>query len=215
MPRCSFITTRRVAAVFVASTMAGLAACAAGEKKADSAAAVAAANASPAAASTDPMGASKAGAMPGMPAMTGDADHDFLRMMSDHHKGLIEIVHMTQDKKDIGSASRDATKLDTKQDRELDHMMTMLEKDYKDAYAPKILAEHQRMIDDLKTKAGKEYVRTFYQDIIKHHQEALKMIDGYLPNAKNAMLKGMAQTMKTDQAKEIREFQQKVAKLGT
>ena len=40
------------------------------------------------------------------------------------------------------------------------------------------------------------------------------MIDDYLPKAKNAMLKQMAETMKADQTKEIAEFRQKVAKLG-
>jgi uncharacterized protein (DUF305 family) len=151
--------------------------------------------------------------MPPIGSMTGDADHDFLRMMSDHHKGLIQMAHMTKDKKDVGTAAQDATKLDTKQDKDLDHMATMLEKDFKDPYAPKVMPEHQQMADDLKPRSGKDYERTFYQDVIKHHQEALAMIDQYLPKAKNAMLKQMAETMKADQAKEITEFQAKVSKL--
>jgi len=40
------------------------------------------------------------------------------------------------------------------------------------------------------------------------------MIDDYLPKAKNAMLKRMAEKMKTDQTREIGEFERKVAKLG-
>ena len=52
--------------------------------------------------SADSMPAMKAAT--GMPAMkdmatTGDADHDFLRMMSDHHKGMILMAHMTKDRK--------------------------------------------------------------------------------------------------------------------
>ena len=108
----------------------------------------------------------------------------------------------------------DAKKLDAAQDVELDHMVTMLEKDFKDPYAPKVIPEHQAMADALKGKSGKEYDRTFYTNIIKHHQEAIAMIDGYLPKAKSAMLKQMAEKMKSDQAKEIADFQQKVAKLG-
>lgn len=152
--------------------------------------------------------------MTGMAGMTGDADHDFLRMMSDHHRGLTELAHMTKERSDIGTAKADATKMDAAQDKELDHMVTMLEKDFKDPYAPKVMPEHQAMADELKPKTGKDYERTFYQDVIKHHQEAVKMIDDYLPKAKNAMLKQMAEEMKAAQTKEIGEFQGKVAKLG-
>ncbi len=209
----------------VASTMLVAAGCSSRDKSADSATSGNSLTPSTAAASSAQMDSmpgmkspaasgAQAGGMQGMAGMTGDPDHDFLRMMSDHHKGLIQIAHMTKDKKDVGTATADATKLDTKQDKDLDHMVTMLEKDFKDPYAPKVMSEHQQMADELKAKSGKDYERTFYQDIIKHHQEAVTMIDDYLPKGKNAMLKGMAQTMKTDQQKEIQDFQQKVAKLG-
>jgi len=65
-----------------------------------------------------------------------------------------------------------------------------------------------------KSDTTADYDRTFYQNVIQHHQEALTMVDAYLPKATNAMLKQMAETMKADQAKEIAEFQQKVARLG-
>ncbi len=193
-------------------------ACASGEKKADSAASAApaapAAASAPAADSMAMQGGGKMAGMAGMAGMTGDADHDFLRMMSDHHKGLIAMAHMTKERQDGGGAVADAIKLDKAQDAELDHMMTMLEKDFKDPYAPKVMAEHQAMALDLKAKSGKEYRRTFYQGIITHHQEALVMIDSYLPKAKNAMLKQMAEKMKADQTKVIGDFQRKLSALG-
>lgn len=186
-------------------------ACAKADKPADSLAA-SASTATPTTA--DSMAGHDMSGMQGMANMTGNADQDFLRMMSDHHKGLILIAHMTKDRKDGGTAAADATKLDTKQDKELDHMVSMLEKDFKDPYAPKVMPEHQAMADSLKSKTGKDYDRTFYQDVIKHHQEAIKMVDDYLPKAKNTMLKQMAEQMKADQTKEIAEFQQKVSRLG-
>ena len=152
--------------------------------------------------------------MQGMAPMTGDADRDFLRMMSDHHKGLILMAHLTKDRKDGGAVVAEARKLDAAQDKELDRMVTMLEKDFMDPYAPKVLPQHQAMADELKTKSGAAYDRTFYENVIKHHQEAIKMVNDYLPKAKNAMLKPMAEQMKADQAKEIADFQQKVAKLA-
>jgi uncharacterized protein (DUF305 family) len=181
-----------------------LSACAKGEKTPDPTVA-------PASATTDSSAMSMS---PSMPKMTGDADHDFLRMMSDHHRGLIAIVHMTVDKKDVGSSMADAKKLDAAQDKELDQMVSMLEKSYKDPYEPKTMAEHQSMVDDLTGKSGRDFDRGFYADVIKHHEEALTMIDAYMPNAKDAAVKRMAAEMKAAQSREIADFKGKLAKLG-
>ena len=215
---------RRSTRATVSFTLLALCACASGEKRTDTAAAGtmrpttgtvgAAPTDSTAAMSSQSSSKVGSGEMQGMANMTGDADHDFLRMMSDHHKGLIQLAHMTKERKDVGTATQDATRLDTRQDKDLDQMVTMLEKEFKDPYAPKVMPEHQRMAVELEAKSGKDYQRLFYQDVIKHHQEAVKMVDDYLPNAKNAMLKGMARTMRADQQQEIRQFEQKVAKLG-
>jgi uncharacterized protein (DUF305 family) len=149
-----------------------------------------------------------AGSMPGM-AMTGNPDRDFLRMMSDHHKGLSAMAHGAKEMKLPVAA--DAKKLDTEQDGELDTMVTMLETQYKDPYAPKIMPSNQAMIDALKGKTGKEYQKTFYDNVVQHHQEALKMIDEYLPKARSPEVKAMAEKMKAAQTKEIAEFQRKAA----
>ena len=207
-----FVTSRSTltaAAAILAVTLT--AACAKSGDKADTDAK------DSAAAAAAPMDTGMAGmsGMSGMAGMTGNADQDFLRMMTDHHKGLIVMAHMTKDRKEGGTAVADATKLDVAQDAELDHMVTMLEKDFKDAYSPKVSPAHQAMADALKSKTGKEYDRTFYQNVIKHHQEAITMVDGYLPNAKNAMLKQMAEKMKADQTREIADYQRKVASLGS
>lgn len=152
---------------------------------------------------------------PAMANMTGDADHDFLRMMSDHHKGLVEMAHPAKEQKDAGTVPQDAARLDTKQDAELDRMMTMLEKEYSDPYSPTVRPDNQQMADSLRGKTGKEYARAFYRNVIQHHEQGIRMIDEYLPKAKNATLKQMAEKMKAEQAREIREFQGRIAKLGS
>ena len=152
------------------------------------------------------------GGMSGMSNMTGNADQDFLRMMSDHHKGMILMAHDAKDRKGSGVASV-ATMLDTKQDKELDQMVTTLERDFKDPYSPKVMPDNQRMADDLKAKTGTHYDRAFLEHTIMHHQQAIKMIDDYLPQGKNATIKQMAEKMKADQAREIGELQQRVDKM--
>ena len=149
--------------------------------------------------------------MSGMANMTGDADRDFLRMMSDHHKGLIAIVHPTLDKKENLAVKGDAAKMDKKQDAEIEKMITMLDKQYKDTYTPSVMPDNQRMVDELKGKSGAEYSRTFLKNVIAHHQQAVKMIDEYLPKAKSPQVKSMAQKMKSDQTREIAEFQKKLS----
>jgi uncharacterized protein (DUF305 family) len=146
--------------------------------------------------------------MSGM-AMTGDPDRDFLRMMSDHHKGLIAMAHETIERKETLAVKPIARRLDKEQDDELDKMVTMLEKDFKDPYAPNVLPEHQAMVDQLKPKTATEYDQTFLANVVKHHEAAIKMVDDYLPQAKNSTVKAMAEKMKAAQQKEIAEFQSK------
>ena len=143
--------------------------------------------------------------------MTGDPDRDFLRMMSDHHKGLIAIVHETVDSKQTLWVRSIARQLDTEQDAELDTMSTILEKTFKDAYAANATPAHQAMADQLKAMSGAEYDRAFLRDVISHHDEAISMIDKYLPQARNAQVKAMAQRMKATQTKEVADFRKKLA----
>lgn len=144
--------------------------------------------------------------------MTGDPDRDFLRMMSDHHKGLTTMAHGATEAKSAQVVA-DAKKLDATQDEELDRMSTMLQSYYQDKYTPKVSSSNQAMIDALKRKSGKNYDRTFYENIVKHHEEAIRMIDAYLPKAKKPAVKAMGEKMKTDQTSEIVQFKQKIAKL--
>lgn len=148
--------------------------------------------------------------MSGMANMTGDPDRDFLRMMSDHHKGLIAMVHPTLDKKENLAVKGDAAKMDKAQDAELDKMITLLDQQYKDAYTPSVMPDNQRMADELNGKSGADYSRTFLKNVIAHHQQAIKMVDDYLPKAKNPQVKAMAEKMKSDQTKEIAALQRKL-----
>lgn len=153
--------------------------------------------------------------MGSMKNMTGDPDRDFLRMMSDHHKGMIAMAHPTIDSKEKLSVKDDARKMDKAQDTEIETMISMLSKQWKDDYTPSISASNQKMVDELKTKSGADYSRTFLKNVIAHHGEAIEMIDAYLPTAKNPDVKQMAEKMKADQTREISDFRQKLKNLGS
>lgn len=153
------------------------------------------------------------GSMAPMGGATGDPDRDFLRMMSEHHKGLIAMAHMVIEdgKKGSPATKADAEKLDTKQDAELDSMVTKLEQQYKDPYNPQIMPDNQKMIDELQAQSGTAYDRMFYHHVVQHHQQATQMIDHHLPMLKDAKVKAMAERMKRDQTREIEEFQRKAS----
>ena len=146
--------------------------------------------------------------------MTGNADQDFLRMMSDHHRGLIAMSQLSTkgDKKGSAGAQADAKKLDTKQEAELDSMTTMLARQFKDKYEPMIMPSNQAMVDQLKSQSGAAYDKAFYQNVIRHHQQAIRMVDEFSPKLQNAAVERMAQRMKEDQQREIREFEQKASR---
>jgi uncharacterized protein (DUF305 family) len=148
--------------------------------------------------------------MSGMSGMTNDPNHDFLRMMTDHHKGLIQMAHMTIERKDKLSVKGEAETLDHKQDQELDKMMTMLEHQYKDPYTPKVTPENQAMTDALTPLSGTAYSRKFVENVIAHHQMGIQMIDQFLPKLTDAKLKTMAETMKSDQQKDIARLQKEL-----
>lgn len=105
----------------------------------------------------------------------------------------------------------DARKLDAKQDGELEQMVKLLEAGYQDPYEPKVMPPDQAMVDSLMKEAGRAYAVTFYQYVVVHHRRAITMIDEYLPKAKRADVKALAEQMKTDQRAEIQEFERKAA----
>ena len=148
---------------------------------------------------------------PGM-AMTGDPDRDFLRMMGDHHKGLIAMAHETMEAARGTPGSRtDGRKLDARQDGELEQMVKMLEAHWKDSYEPKVSPLDQATIDTLTQQSGPAYGARFYRNVAAHHRRAIEMIDEYLPKAVRADVKTLAEKMRKNQQAEILEFERKAA----
>lgn len=150
--------------------------------------------------------------MPGMnrPAPK-DADQEFLRMMSDHHEGLVQMGSAAMTKASKPETQADAHKLHTKQQEEQQKMLGMLKTSYGDSITPMVVPSNKAMNDSLAAKSGVEYDRTFYGNVVKHHQEGVKMVDDFLPRLTKPDVKQMAEKMKTDQQKEIAEMEKKMA----
>ena len=143
--------------------------------------------------------------MPGMANMTGDPDHDFLRMMSDHHKGLVQVVHEAT-KKGGSAVKSEAREIDRKQDADLDTMATILDEKYKDAYTPTASPDNTAARDSIGRLSGAAFDRAFREFVISHHARGIAMMDEYLAKAKDTRIKAMATRMRADQQKEIASF---------
>jgi uncharacterized protein (DUF305 family) len=138
-----------------------------------------------------------------------DGDHEFLRMMTDHHEGLVRMATAAMTKASQTTTQGDAHQLHTKQADEQKKMTAMVQSMYAETLTPMLLPQHQAMIDSLNAKSGAEYDRTFYRNVIAHHREGLRMADEHMAHLTKPEVKQMAERMKADQQKEITEFERK------
>lgn len=148
--------------------------------------------------------------MPGMnngPAK--DADHEFLRKMTDHHEGLIVMMDAAMGKASSAPAKADAKELHDKQHQERDQMVGMIKSSYGETYMPMAMARDKAMSDDLQQKSGAAYDRAMYGHIVMHHQAAVKMVDDFLPRLQKAEVRQLAEKLRSEQQQEIQEFQRK------
>lgn len=168
--------------------------------------------AAPAMMAGDSMPGMNHSSMQGMANMTGDSDRDFERMMSDHHSGLIA---MAQEAKGKGGATvkKEATRMEAAQSKELEDIKGDLSKTYQDNYEPSIMPDNKAMLDELKSLSGAAYDKKFFENVIRHHEQALKMVNDYLPTAKRADIRTMAERMKADQTKEIAKVRGMLAEM--
>lgn len=190
--------------------LGALAACGGGD---DGASDSAAGTASPTTSTTDTL----AGGMAGMPGMdhamnrpaAKDADHEFLRMMTDHHQGLIQMATAAMGKGSTQAVQGDAHRLHTKQQEEQKRMIEMVQRDYGEALTPMVMGANNTMLDQLQSRTGADYDRTFYGNVVAHHRAGIRMIDQFASRLNKPEVRQMADRMKADQQKEITEFEAK------
>lgn len=155
-----------------------------------------------------------------MPGMAGDmagmhrsaprdSNQVFLRMMSDHHEGLVAMSDSALPR--LQGAKGDAQELRRKQEDEQQRMLGMLTRQYGDSVTPMIMASNRAMIDSVtRAPQGTEADRTYYRQVIAHHREGIHHTDMHLPHL-TGEVKQMAEKMKAEQQREIREFERKAA----
>ena len=147
--------------------------------------------------------------MPGMnrPAPR-DSNQAFLRMMSDHHEGLIALADSTGARAQNATTRTDAEGLATKQRREQQEMLAMLRGQYQDSITPMVMPSNRVMLDSALTAMGATLDPTFYRQVGHHHREGIAMTEPMMPHL-TGEVRQMAERMVTEQRREIEEFERK------
>lgn len=149
------------------------------------------------------------GSMAGMDhsAMTStpakDADQEFVRMMVDHHQGLIVLADTALARNPSAQVRTGAREMRQKQLAEQKKMIDMLKRDYAEDKMPMVMTSNARMISDVSSKTGADFDRAFRSNVIAHHEEALKMVRDFEPRFTKPAVRTMATKMKADQTREI------------
>ena len=132
-----------------------------------------------------------------------DADQEFLRMMVDHHQGLLALGDTALARNPSEHIRMDVREMGQKQRAEQKQMIAMLKSDYSEDKMPMVMPSNVQMISEVASKTGKDLDRTFREKVIAHHEEAMKMVDDFAPRFTKPVVRTMAARMKTDQQKEI------------
>ena len=141
-----------------------------------------------------------------------DADQEFVRMMVDHHQGLIVMADTAVAKNASPAVRQEATTMKEKQSAEQKTMIGMLKSDYGEDKMAMIMPSNAQMIAEVASKSGSDVDRTFREKVIAHHEEALKMISDYEPRFTKPAIRSMAARMKTDQQKEIAKLRSELGR---
>lgn len=140
-----------------------------------------------------------------------EADQEFLRKMIDHHEGLVQIATAAMTRASKPATQGDAHALHTKQAAERDSMQITLRTMYGENREARVMERSRIQHDSLQRMSGTQYDRNFYRLVVQHHQEGIAMIDSLAPRFTRDEIRAMAQKMKTDQQREIAEFQRKAS----
>lgn len=138
-----------------------------------------------------------------------DADQEFLRMMSDHHEGLIEMATAAETKGTTAQVKADARKMKATQEQEQKQMMDMLRTSYGEELQPHMMPSNMAMHDSLQQHSGDVYDRTFYEMVVKHHREGIRMMDDFGPRVQRPEVKRMLEEMRANQLREIADLERK------
>jgi len=134
--------------------------------------------------------------------LTGDPDHDSLRRMSDHHKDLLRITHAVLESNSSAAADPVLRKFEDEHDHELDTLLALLRSMYNDSYLPQNDPQNDYVVATMRGPQT-DYVGIFVAAALKSEQNAVRLVNDYLPKAKNPKVRTFAQELLRDEPGEM------------
>lgn len=131
------------------------------------------------------------------PAATGNADNDFLRQMSDHHKDVVRMTHAAIEANRDPSLHSVLRRVEEEHDHRLDAMMSLLRDVFADSYAPETNPENDQSADRIRRSVS-EYRPTFLTVVEKSEDEESRILNEYLPRAKNQRVRALAESLRRE-----------------
>ena len=145
-----------------------------------------------------------------VPIQTGDADHDFLRAMSNHHKNVIVLADAALEANNRPEMENVIRQLEERHGHELDARTSILRKTYKDRFMSSPNPD-TKLTADLLRRSGSGSSRIFLDAGIRSEEEALQTLDFYLPKAKRMDIKRLAERIKSDETHDVVAMRKRLA----
>jgi len=147
------------------------------------------------------------GPAPGLPQ---DAEHEFLRILVDHHEGLVLIANDAASRAVDDSVRALAQNLATRQAAQRDSLVALLGSLYGEEYRPQVMPRNADQADSLRMYSGAAADRYFLQTAIGHHREGIRIIGRFMADFTQPEVRALAERMREGRQREIEELQGKL-----
>lgn len=138
----------------------------------------------------------------------GPMDREFLRMMSDHHEGLVQMGRQAAGRAQDAQVKAMAQRLADDQAREQREILQMLRQHFGETHQPMVMPENRVQMEQLARYQGTEYDREFMELTIHHHNDGIMMIHLMRPGFQRQDVRAKANEMEEKQMREVREIKQ-------
>lgn len=147
------------------------------------------------------------GFAPGLPQ---DDQHDFLRLVTDHHEGLVVMGADAAARAADDSVTSAARRLRETWVAQQDTMTALIQRLYAEPYSPTIMPRNAAQADSLRMMSPGQADRYFLSTTIGHHRDGIRTIDRFLPALTDPEVRRFTERMRARQERNIAELQEKL-----
>lgn len=126
---------------------------------------------------------------------TGNQNHDLLRLISDHQASVILMTHAIVESRESTAVVGEARKLEEEDDHELERVVRLLRKKFKDSYAGQPSLESRFVASSVRSRPSEDHSRIFAINVVQTESDLIGAIDGLLPKLSDSATRELASTI--------------------